>query len=168
MGLLDADVYGPSIPLMLPGPRAIPWSGPNKEIIPIEEVRLARDVDGIPARPGPGAGVVWRGPMIHGVVRQFLADVDWGELDYLIVDLPPGTGDVAISVAQLVPGRGAASWSPPRSWPSSEVAERAGALGRQTAPARSSGVIENMSCAALPALRRADRGVRHGRRPGGR
>jgi ATP-binding protein involved in chromosome partitioning len=94
------------------------------------------------------APVVWRGPMLHRAVQQFLADVYWGDLDVLLMDLPPGTGDVAISVAQLVPGAELIVVTTPQ-LASSEVAERAGAISVQTHQ-RITGVIENMSSLACP------------------
>jgi len=92
--------------------------------------------------------VVWRGPMLHRAVQQFLADVYWGDLDVLLMDLPPGTGDVAISVAQLVPTAELLVVTTPQ-LASSEVAERAGALAVQTHQ-RIAGVIENMAGFACP------------------
>jgi ATP-binding protein involved in chromosome partitioning len=94
------------------------------------------------------APVVWRGPMLHRAVQQFLADVYWGDLDVLLMDLPPGTGDVAISVAQLVPGAELIIVTTPQI-ASSEVAERAGAIAVQTHQ-RIAGVIENMSGLPCP------------------
>jgi ATP-binding protein involved in chromosome partitioning len=94
------------------------------------------------------APVVWRGPMLHRAVQQFLADVYWGDLDVLLMDLPPGTGDVAISVAQLVPTAELLVVTTPQ-LASSEVAERAGAISVQTHQ-RIAGIIENMSALACP------------------
>lgn len=104
VGLMDADVYGPSIPKMVGIEGARPPAQGDK-IMPI-------DADGVRVMSmgllvGPEDAVVWRGPMIHGVVRQFLKDVHWGELDYLIVDLPPGTGDVPLTLSQSIPLNGA-------------------------------------------------------------
>ena len=103
VGLLDADVYGPSIPHLLgttERPQAI-----DERIEPVEVAGMKLMSIGllVPA----GEAVIWRGPMLHGALTQFLRDTAWGELDYLIVDMPPGTGDVALSLAQLLPQAGA-------------------------------------------------------------
>ena len=92
--------------------------------------------------------VVWRGPMLHRALQQFLADVFWGDLDVLLLDLPPGTGDIAISVAQLIPGAEILVVTTPQQ-AAAEVAERAGAIALQTHQ-RLAGVIENMSWLELP------------------
>src|SRR5215213_3601104 len=104
VGLLDADVYGPNVPLMLGVSREQPRINVNK-LVPLEAhgVRL---MSMAVLKPGDEPMIV-RGPILHGLVRQFLQDVEWGELDYLIVDMPPGTGDVQLSLAQLVPVQGA-------------------------------------------------------------
>ena len=93
--------------------------------------------------------VVWRGPMLHRALQQFLGDVYWGDLDVLLLDLPPGTGDIAISVAQLVPGRPRSWSSPHRRLAAAEVAERAGTIALQTHQ-RIAGVVENMSWLPMP------------------
>src|SRR6476646_7557468 len=97
--------------------------------------------------PGNTA-VVWRGPMLHRALQQFLADVYWGDLDVLLLDLPPGTGDIAISVAQLIPGADILVVTTPQV-AAAEVAERAGAIALQTKQ-RIAGVVENMSGLLLP------------------
>ena len=104
VGLLDADVFGPSIPTMLGVPNNRPLARDGK-ILPVEVAGLS--VMSMGFLLDPGDAVVWRGPMVHGVVKQFLSDVDWGELDYLIVDLPPGTGDVPLTLSQSMPMTGA-------------------------------------------------------------
>lgn len=103
VGLMDADVYGPSIPQLL-GVSGRPQVEDNK-LQPIVK-------DGMPVMSmgfvvAPGDAVVWRGPMLHGAITQFLRDTDWGELDYLIIDMPPGTGDIALTLSQLLPLTGA-------------------------------------------------------------
>jgi len=103
VGLMDADVYGPSIPQLL-GSREQPTMSGNR-IRPVV-------VDGVPVMSmgflvPAGEAVVWRGPMLHGAITQFLRDTEWGELDWLIIDMPPGTGDVALSLSQLLPLTGA-------------------------------------------------------------
>jgi ATP-binding protein involved in chromosome partitioning len=103
VGLLDADIYGPNIPLMM-GVDRLPRV-PGDKITPalaygVRLMSMAFVVD-------PDQPVIWRGPMIHSAIRQFLTDVDWGQLDYLIIDLPPGTGDAQLTLAQSVPLTGA-------------------------------------------------------------
>ena len=115
---------------------------------------------------GNSQPVVWRGPMLHRALQQFLADVYWGDLDVLLLDLPPGTGDIAISVAQLLPNAEILVVTTPQQ-AAAEVAERAGCIAVQTHQ-QIAGVIENMSGVPVPALRRADRGVRLRRRHGRR
>ena len=103
VGLLDADVYGPSVPHLL-GAKEQPQVV-DDQIEPIEVSGMK--VMSLGLLVPPGEAVIWRGPMLHGAVTQFLRDTAWGELDYLIVDMPPGTGDVALSLAQLAPLAGA-------------------------------------------------------------
>jgi ATP-binding protein involved in chromosome partitioning len=98
VGLLDADIYGPNIPMMM-GIRDLP--APQEDRI-IPAVAYGVKVISIGLMVEPGKPLVWRGPMLHSAIRQLLTDVEWGDLDYLLVDLPPGTGDVQISLAQLV------------------------------------------------------------------
>ena len=104
VGLMDADVYGPNVPLMLGVARERPSVNVNK-LVPIEAHGI-RLMSMAVLKPGDEPLIV-RGPILHSLVRQFLQDVEWGELDYLIVDMPPGTGDVQLSLAQLVPVQGA-------------------------------------------------------------
>src|SRR5499425_35873 len=144
VGVLDADIYGHSVPRML-GVTGRPTQV-EKMIMPpvahdIKVISIGMFTQG-------NTPVVWRGPMLHRAVQQFLADVYWGDLDVLLMDLPPGTGDVAISVAQLVPGAELIVVTTPQV-ASSEVAERAGALAVQTHQ-RIAGVIENMSGLPCP------------------
>src|ERR1700734_589730 len=104
VGLMDADIYGPNVPLMM-GSSTQPKVGPNNQIEP----NITHGVKTISIgyiSPGDKP-MVMRGPMLHQIIRQFLQQVEWGELDYLIVDLPPGTGDVVISLVQTVPLTGA-------------------------------------------------------------
>ncbi len=99
VGLLDADIYGPNIPTMM-GVEKLPPPNGNK-LVPAEAYGLKMISMGLLVKPGQP--LIWRGPMLNSAIRQFLGDVEWGELDYLIVDLPPGTGDAA-----LIPGPGPA------------------------------------------------------------
>ncbi len=144
VGVLDADIYGHSVPRML-GTDARPTQV-DKMIMPPQAhgVRLISIAQFTPGN----APVVWRGPMLHRALQQFLADVFWGDLDVLLLDLPPGTGDVAISVAQLVPGAEILVVTTPQQ-AAAEVAERAGAIALQTRQ-RLVGVVENMSWMELP------------------
>jgi ATP-binding protein involved in chromosome partitioning len=103
VGLMDADVYGPSLPL-LTGVSGRPHSE-NKRIFPLEGLGLRLMSMGFFV--SDDSPVIWRGPMVHGLVRQFLTDVEWGELDYLVVDMPPGTGDAALTLTQQAPLSGA-------------------------------------------------------------
>jgi ATP-binding protein involved in chromosome partitioning len=144
VGVIDADIYGHSVPRML-GVTARPTQVEQMIMPP-----TAHDVKviSIGMFTTGNAPVVWRGPMLHRAVQQFLADVYWGDLDVLLMDLPPGTGDVAISVAQLLPTAELIVVTTPQV-ASSEVAERAGAIAVQTHQ-RIAGVIENMSGMACP------------------
>jgi ATP-binding protein involved in chromosome partitioning len=104
VGLLDADIYGPNVPLMM-GASGEPELTPDNRIVPAERFGV-RVISVGYLNPGDKP-LVWRGPMLHSVIKQFLGQVAWGELDYLVIDLPPGTGDVVISLTQTVPLTGA-------------------------------------------------------------
>jgi ATP-binding protein involved in chromosome partitioning len=144
VGVLDADVYGFSIPRML-GVEHPPTKVDDMILPPV-----AKDVKviSIGMFAEPGRPVIWRGPMLHRALQQFLADVFWGDLDVLLLDLPPGTGDIAISVAQLLPGAELLVVTTPQ-LAAAEVAERAGAMAMQTNQ-KVVGVIENMSWLTQP------------------
>ncbi|MEV0681017.1 P-loop NTPase [Actinosynnema sp. NPDC050436] len=150
VGVVDADIYGHSIPRML-GTEARPTQV-EKMIMPPQShgVKLIS----IGMFTSGNTPVVWRGPMLHRALQQFLADVFWGDLDVLLMDLPPGTGDVAISVAQLVPNAEILVVTTPQQ-AAAEVAERAGSIALQTRQ-RVAGVIENMSWLELPDGTRMD------------
>nr|WP_184691511.1 Mrp/NBP35 family ATP-binding protein [Saccharothrix tamanrassetensis] len=150
VGVVDADIYGHSIPRML-GTDARPTQV-EKMIMPPQSHGVKLISIGM-FTPG-NAPVVWRGPMLHRALQQFLADVFWGDLDVLLLDLPPGTGDVAISVAQLVPNAEILVVTTPQQ-AAAEVAERAGSIALQTRQ-RVAGVIENMSWLELPDGSRMD------------
>jgi ATP-binding protein involved in chromosome partitioning len=144
VGVLDADIYGFSVPRML-GVTGKPTQVEQMIMPPV-----AHDVKVISIgmfTPGNTA-VVWRGPMLHRALQQFLADVFWGELDVLLMDLPPGTGDIAISVAQLVPSAELLVVTTPQ-LAAREVAERAGSIALQTHQ-QIVGVVENMSWLDMP------------------
>ncbi|MCS7350639.1 MAG: Mrp/NBP35 family ATP-binding protein [Anaerolineae bacterium] len=144
VGLMDADVYGPNIPEML-GVSRIPAPRDNR-IIPA--VAYGVRVMSLGFLLPPDQPVIWRGPMLHSAVRQFLTDVDWGLLDYLVVDLPPGTGDVAISLAQLVPVTGAVVVTTPQGVSVSDVGRAVRMFERLEIPVL--GVVENMSGFVCP------------------
>ncbi|WP_033440107.1 P-loop NTPase [Saccharothrix sp. NRRL B-16314] len=150
VGVVDADIYGHSIPRML-GTDAKPTQV-EKMIMPPQSHGVKLISIGM-FTPG-NTPVVWRGPMLHRALQQFLADVFWGDLDVLLLDLPPGTGDIAISVAQLVPNAEILVVTTPQQ-AAAEVAERAGAIALQTRQ-RVAGVIENMSWLELPDGSRMD------------
>jgi ATP-binding protein involved in chromosome partitioning len=144
VGVLDADIFGFSIPGML-GITGQPTRLDDMLLPPIaHEVKAVSIGMFVP----PGQAVVWRGPMLHRALEQFLADVFWGDLDVLLLDLPPGTGDIAISVAQLLPHAELVVVTTPQP-AAADVAERAGAIATQTSQSVA-GVIENMSWMAQP------------------
>ncbi len=144
VGVLDADIYGHSVPRML-GSDAKPTQVESMIMPPISHdvkfISIGQFTDG-------NTPVTWRGPMLHRALQQFLADVYWGDLDVLLLDLPPGTGDVAISIAQLIPGAEILVVTTPQQ-AAAEVAERAGAIALQTRQ-KILGVVENMSWMELP------------------
>jgi ATP-binding protein involved in chromosome partitioning len=151
VGLLDADVYGPSVPTMLGShdrPRVV---GDNKvapnEAYGIQMMSVGLVLD--PQKP-----MVVRGPIVHGVIRQFLTDVVWGELDYLVVDLPPGTGDVAITLAQSVPVAGAVVVSTPQDVALIDVHKAVGMFESVKIPVL--GLVENMSWYLCPSCGHRD------------
>jgi ATP-binding protein involved in chromosome partitioning len=144
VGVVDADVYGFSVPRML---------GVEHRPTQVEQMILPPSAHGVKVISigmftKDNTPVVWRGPMLHRALQQFLADVYWGDLDYLLMDLPPGTGDIAISVAQLVPTAEILVVTTPQ-LAAQEVAERAGSIALQTHQ-RIAGVVENMSYFPCP------------------
>ena len=145
VGLLDADVYGPNVPLML-GINAQPKVLGDNRIEPLEAHGLKVISVGF-LNPGDKP-LIWRGPMLHSIIKQFLGSVVWGELDYLVVDLPPGTGDVALSLIQTVPLTGAIVVSTP-SDVSLQDARKAIEMFRQM-KVDLVGMVENMSYFICP------------------
>lgn len=145
VGIMDADVYGPNVPLMLGAGYEQP-EVENGKLRPIEAhgIKMISMAVLVP----PDKPMILRGPMLHGVVRQFLADVNWGELDYLIVDMPPGTGDVQLSLAQLVPVQGAILVTTPQEVSLSDVRRAVKMFETVNVPVL--GVIENMSYFIAP------------------
>ena len=150
VGLLDADIYGPNVPTMmgvdyLPSPR-------EGKLVPAEAYGVKLMSIGFLVKPDQP--LIWRGPMLHSAIRQFLTDVDWGELDYLVVDLPPGTGDAALSLAQSLPLSGGVIVTLPQQV-SLEDARRGLEMFRQL-DVPIFGVVENMSYLELPDGTRMD------------
>jgi ATP-binding protein involved in chromosome partitioning len=144
VGLMDADIYGPNIPILMGTEKPPVQEG--QKLLPAEShgVKLMSMGFLIPE----DQAIVWRGPMIHGAIQQFLRDVEWGELDYLLVDLPPGTGDAQLSISQLVPLTGAVIVTTPQ-----EVAlhdARKGLAMFQKVNVPMIGIIENMSYFLCP------------------
>jgi ATP-binding protein involved in chromosome partitioning len=144
VGCLDADIFGPSIPLMFGAdarPKIEEGSDGRKMIIPISAhgVKLMS----IGFLVDPDKAVIWRGPMLHGALRQFFNDVAWGELDYLIVDLPPGTGDVALTMVQTVPLTGAVMVATPQNVALIDVKKALGMF--DTTGVHILGIVENMT-----------------------
>ena len=150
VGLMDADIYGPNIPTMM-GIEKLPPPKADK-INPA--VAYGVEVISMGLLVKPGQPLIWRGPMLNSAIRQFLSDVEWSELDYLIVDLPPGTGDAALSLAQALPLSGAIIVTLPQ-LVSLEDASRGLAMFRQL-EVPILGVIENMSYLDLPDGTRMD------------
>ena len=145
VGLLDADIYGPSVPTLFnvhSAPEMKEIEGKNI-MIPVEShgIKLLS----IGFMTAPGQAVVWRGPMISSAFRQFINDVDWGELDYLIVDLPPGTGDVQISLSQLAPLTGVVIVTTPQQMATADAARAIDMFKLDAIAKPIIGVVENMS-----------------------
>ena len=145
VGLLDADIYGPNVPTMM-GVDALPPTPQGKKIQTAEAHGVK--VMSIGFMVTPGQPLIWRGPMLHSAIEQFLNDVDWGELDYLIVDLPPGTGDVQLSLVQTVPLSGGVIVTMPQQVSFDDAARAVSMFKKMDVPIL--GVIENMSYLAMP------------------
>ncbi len=150
-GLLDADIYGPSIPTML-GISGRPVSADGKTIEPLERFGVKLMSIGFLLEDAKSA-VIWRGPMLHGALQQFLKDVNWGELDFLLLDLPPGTGDIALTLSQRVAVTGAVMVTTPQQVATDDVFKAVSMCQKVNVPIL--GVIENMSYFVDPA------GLRH-------
>ncbi|HXA43742.1 MAG TPA: Mrp/NBP35 family ATP-binding protein [Candidatus Solibacter sp.] len=144
VGLVDADVYGPNLPTMM-GASGTPY-GENNKIIPL----TAHDIKvmSIGFLLPPDRPVIWRGPMIAGTLKQFLYDVNWGELDYLVVDLPPGTGDAPLTLVQSIPITGAVLVTTPQDVALEDVTKAASMFN--TLSVNVLGVVENMSYFLCP------------------
>jgi len=158
VGLLDADVFGPSIPTMLGAPDVPPQASKDSRIVPaihhgVKVISVGFFVD-------KDEAVVWRGPMVHRLLQQFLGDVDWGELDYLVCDLPPGTGDVQLSLSQLIPIAGAVMVTTPQEVSIVDVVKGIAMFEKVEIPIL--GIIENMSYYKCPACGHHDEIFSHG------
>lgn len=145
VGLMDADVYGPSIPHLI---------GVNERPKIIEEKRIEPiDADGLKVMSmgflvAPDEAVVWRGPMLHGAITQFLRDTNWGELDYLVIDMPPGTGDIALTLSQLLPLSGAVVVCTPQDVALLDAVKAIAMFRKVNIPL--AGMVENMSYFICP------------------
>lgn len=145
VGLMDADAYGPSIPTMM-GIQERPQTSPQRKLVPLvrHDIKLMSIGFMVPEEQA----MIWRGPMLHSAIRQFLSDVDWGALDYLIIDLPPGTGDVALSLTQAMPLTGAVIVTTPQDVALADVRRGVAMFERLGVPIL--GIIENMSYFLCP------------------
>src|SRR3954465_8707657 len=145
VGLLDGDITGPNIPLML-GVEGQPKASANNKITPLE--RYGVKAISIQFFVPEGQPIVWRGPLVGGAIQQFLRDVDWGELDYLVIDLPPGTSDAQLTLAQAVPISGALLVTTPQDVAVLDVSKALAMFRRMSVPVM--GLVENMSSFVCP------------------
>ncbi len=158
VGLLDADVFGPSIPTMLGTPEVPASASKDSRIIPA--IHQGLKVISVGFFVDKDEAVVWRGPMVHRLLQQFLGDVDWGELDYLVCDLPPGTGDVQLSLSQLIPIAGAVMVTTPQEVSIVDVVKGIAMFEKVEIPIL--GIVENMSYYTCPACGHHDEIFSHG------
>lgn len=157
VGLLDADVYGPSQPLLL-GVAGAQLRIREKRIMPVEVHGLKLMSMGFLMKPGDS--VIWRGPMLHGMMQQFCRDVEWGDLDFLIIDLPPGTGDVSLSLSQTVELTTSLVVSTPQDLALDVATKAVGMFGKLEVPVL--GLVENMSYYCCPNCSHRDDIFHHG------
>lgn len=146
VGLLDADIYGPSIPLML-GVDGQPAVSANRKILPLEAYGVKLMSIGF-LLPDKDTAMIWRGPMVHSALRNFLQEVEWGELDYLIVDLPPGTGDAHLTLTQSIPLTGALIVTTPQDVALADARKGVTLFRKTNTPIL--GIVENMSYFIAP------------------
>jgi ATP-binding protein involved in chromosome partitioning len=158
VGILDCDVFGPSIPTMLGAPEVPPQASKDSRIVPA--VHYGMKVISVGFFVDKDEAVVWRGPMVHRLLQQFLGDVDWGELDYLVCDLPPGTGDVQLSLSQLIPISGAVMVTTPQEVSIVDVVKGIAMFEKVEIPIL--GIVENMSTYKCPACGHVDEIFSHG------
>jgi ATP-binding protein involved in chromosome partitioning len=145
VGLLDGDITGPNIPLML-GLEGQPKASANNKITPLE--RYGVKAISIQFFVPEGQPIVWRGPLVGGAIQQFLRDVDWGDLDYLVIDLPPGTSDAQLTLAQAVPISGAVLVTTPQEVSLADVGKALAMFQRMSVPVL--GLVENMTAFVCP------------------
>ena len=144
VGLLDADVYGPNIPMMMGSEAQL--RGAGSKVIPAEAYGITLMSAGFVIKPEQA--MIWRGPIVHRLLTQFLSDVHWGERDYLVVDLPPGTGDAPLSLAQSIPGAGAVIVCTPQDVALADARKAIGMFQQLRVPIL--GIVENMSYFLCP------------------
>jgi ATP-binding protein involved in chromosome partitioning len=149
VGMIDGDVYGPNVPIMLGVRKAQLMADEQQKIIPLE--RHGIQVVSMGFLAGDDSAVIWRGPMLHGVIRQFFQEVRWGQLDYLVIDMPPGTGDVALSLSQMVPVAGAIVVTTPQQVALADSRRAVRMYEKLNIPVL--GMIENMSYFVCPNCR---------------
>ena len=145
VAMLDGDIYGPNVPIML-GVQARLESNQDRKIVPVE--RYGIQIVSVGFLTDDDSPVIWRGPMLHGMMQQFFRDVAWKDVDYLIVDMPPGTGDVAISLSQTVPVAGAIAVTTPQSVSVADTRRAVQMFRKLNIPVI--GMVENMSYFACP------------------
>ena len=145
VGLLDGDIYGPNIPMMM-GIHQLPPMQKENRILPAESYGV--NVMSIGFMVQDGQPLIWRGPMLHSAIKQFLTDVEWGDLDYLIVDLPPGTGDVQLSLVQTIPPTGGIIVTTPQAVSFDDAYRALNMFEKLEVPVL--GIIENMSYLKMP------------------
>ena len=153
VGLLDADIYGPSVPKMLGAPSRPCDKNTNGDRI-IPALHRGLPVMSVDFFIETGRAVIWRGPMIHKLLQQFLEDVDWGELDYLVIDLPPGTGDAQLSLGQLLPITGGVIVTTPQEVALLDVRKAVDMFAKLEVPVL--GIVENMSHYRCPSCGHVD------------
>jgi ATP-binding protein involved in chromosome partitioning len=157
VGMMDTDVYGPCIPMLLGGEKLPEMTAQNMIKPPIEHgIKVISMAYFLPR----DRAVIWRGPMLHKMIQQFLGDVDWGELDYLVMDLPPGTGDIQLSLCQTIPLTGAAIVSTPQDLALTVASKAIAMFNQMKVPIL--GLIENMSYYACPKCGHHDNIFGHG------
>ena len=147
VGMIDADIYGPNVPIMLGMKTQLTTDG--KKIVPAEKYGL--QVISMGFLTGDEAPIIWRGPMLHGALQQFFREVSWIDLDYLVVDLPPGTGDIALSLSQTVPVAGAIVVTTPQQVSLADSRRAVAMYKKLNIPPI--GIIENMSYFVCPSCR---------------
>jgi ATP-binding protein involved in chromosome partitioning len=157
VGVLDADVYGPSQPLLL-GVAGTQLKIKDKRILPVEAHGLELMSMGFLMKPGEA--VIWRGPMLHGMMQQFCRDVEWSDLDFIIIDLPPGTGDISLSLSQLIDVTGALIVTTPQDLALDVATKAVGMFNKLGVPIL--GLVENMSFYCCPECGHRDDIFHHG------